>query len=335
MQFENQQAHPYDRERGEGVPDDYFRAWATESVYKDGIKRAVAEAPDLQAKAAQEESLTRDLHERCGVINQETTVVQLLFNMTYFHCMSEVEKFWPADAPPARTALSDKMTDADRATTSRLAHWIWERRFAKSGYGGLIGGRLLAEVLANATHAEEHKLAIYAGHDYSILSILAALGAPGRYVGPPLSFGAFINFDIFLDAAPEATAPPTAEQVELAAAAARETASEWKSDQAAPPQPMGAGRLKLRVTLNSEPFHTDTGAPTLDVQEHFKFVVVDGLDLGWLAGGAALLRDMSLAGAAQGATEYSDLLTLCGIKKHPSEEVPVTEGAQWARIDHY
>ncbi|KAH8052836.1 hypothetical protein JL722_9970 [Aureococcus anophagefferens] len=74
------------------------------------------------------------------------------------------------------------------------ARWIWERRFLRSGFGEFIGGALRDKAVAPRAG-----LKFFSGHDYSILSMLAALGV--RDYDVVLGFGAYVAVEHYDDGA--------------------------------------------------------------------------------------------------------------------------------------
>jgi hypothetical protein len=125
------------------------------------------------------------------------------------------------------------------------AHWVWNQRFfshtAVRGFGKTIGGALLREVthdLAAAAAASPGgpPLAVYSGHDYTILALLAALRLPSHPSGC-IGFGAFMTFEL------------------------------WRDDSAAGGGDRGGGNdhsgLSVTVRLCANPFpHAASGKPT-------------------------------------------------------------------------
>lgn len=124
----------------------------------------------------------------------------------------------PLAAGSVKATLLRRLSPENEAFMRKAARWVWEQRFLASPltkpFGPTIGGALVREMLedlAAATTAlgaardgrggdrSVPRLALYSAHDYSLLSMLAALKVsahPDKCVG----FGSFIVLEAWRDA---------------------------------------------------------------------------------------------------------------------------------------
>jgi hypothetical protein len=141
-----------------------------------------------------------------------------------------------------KATLWSRLRPEDEAFMLASARWVWDQRFfshrAVRGFGKTIGGALLREVVHDLAAAADARgggppLAVFSGHDYTILALLAALRLPSHPSGC-IGFGSFMIFEL------------------------------WRDDSgAAGSGGGGSGRLSVTVRLCTNPFpHASSGKPT-------------------------------------------------------------------------
>ena len=174
-----------------------FKAWArpgtpyfaTVLALKRGEHAAHAERALTRRRAL--ESMYLDLNEDHAAVPD----AQLLYWSCYLHCLAEAEAYDCAVLPgtticPAtsgRYALRVQLDWAQFSECERDARATWAARFLDVGeHRGFVGGHLKHKMFEKT-----NKVALYSGHDYSLLSLLAALGV-SDYPKPALGFGAYI-----------------------------------------------------------------------------------------------------------------------------------------------
>ena len=174
-----------------------FKAWAqpgtpyfaTVLALKHGEHAAHAERAQTRRRAL--ESMYLDLNEDHAAVPD----AQLLYWSCYLHCLAEAEAYDCAVLPgtnicPAtsgRNALRVQLDWAQLWECERDARATWAARFLDVGeHRGFVGGHLKHKMFARSGN-----VALYSGHDYSLLSLLAALGV-SDYPEPALGFGAYI-----------------------------------------------------------------------------------------------------------------------------------------------
>ena len=211
--------------------DDRFKAWnggefrkAFDAQVSDGdgdVGKAFA------SRARESCDLIRALCTRHGQAtppaDATTDLVKLLRWMCYFHCMIEAERFWPTTATAGeRGKLRSALSSEEIEGVEEMARWVWQRRFHTSGWGAVIGGTLLADLLrdlrlglrvgegnrssscssssssSSSGNSEEggnlERIGVYSGHDYTVLSLLTALGL--RSYDQVLGFGAHLLLEL-------------------------------------------------------------------------------------------------------------------------------------------
>mmetsp|Transcript_25778 Transcript_25778/g.84851 ORF Transcript_25778/g.84851 Transcript_25778/m.84851 type:complete len:414 (+) Transcript_25778:1006-2247(+) len=204
--------------------DDHFRAWNIDPAYLAVVKQV--RSGDVFRRKAEEESatltpLTSKVLQKAAELPPE----KRLDCMTYLQEMVDCERY-----TPDRRALLDLLAPADLAAVERFAHWCWDKRFFVDDRDlrFAIGGRMLADIVSDlsamaaeatnaaagveqpaqspspagaeepATAAEKAgvpRFGAYSGHDYTILSLLSALGVK-NYPAQILGYGAHMFISI-------------------------------------------------------------------------------------------------------------------------------------------
>jgi len=169
-------------------PDTYFRAWNADPAYREKVKE-IKKSDDFNQKGEEEIKFLDDLHTRFGTDIEKKNAADKLSEMTYFKEIIECERYFDG-----KTAMVSKITEEEEEKIEELARWVWGRRFFIPGFGEIIGGKLLTEIIEELGN-NESQFAVYSAHDYSILSLCAALGSDD-YPEHVLGFGAFLLFEV-------------------------------------------------------------------------------------------------------------------------------------------
>ena len=115
-----------------------------------------------------------------------------------------------SSTPPGRLKanLLRRLSPQREQWLRSTARWVWEQRFLASTltrpFGGVLGGAIVAEALVDlgAAAAVDRvvpgvpTLSVYSAHDYTLLSILAALRV-AHHPAACIEFGAFIAFELW------------------------------------------------------------------------------------------------------------------------------------------
>ena len=171
--------------------DAAFKMWdKKDCAYKDYVdtlkKGTDKEFVDYAETRA---DVTKQIWHQLGVT--EPSAALRLYWCTYACSLLECEKF------ANKNALTSKLSKEDQAAIRDMGRWVWERRFQGSKFGDFIGGNLLSLLASWPRNSDGIFLRFMSGHDYSILSALAAAGA-GTY-DEVLSFGAYLRIDHYDD----------------------------------------------------------------------------------------------------------------------------------------
>jgi len=169
-------------------PDTYFRAWNADPAYREKVKE-IKKSDDFNQKGEEEIKFLDDLHTRFATDLEKKNAADKLSEMTYFKEIIECERYFDG-----KTAMVGKITQDEEQKVEELARWVWGRRFFIPGFGEIIGGKLLTEIIEELGN-DTSQFAVYSAHDYSILSLCAALGSDD-YPEHVLGFGAFLLFEV-------------------------------------------------------------------------------------------------------------------------------------------
>ena len=181
-----------------------FKAWAqTGTPYfasVQGLKNGDHEAHSVRAR-----SRRRSLENMYAELNEDHTEVPdslLLYWSCYLHCLAEAEAYDCEALPepsicPATKGRNNLRFNLDWAQLwecERDARATWAARFLNVGeHRGFVGGHLKRKLFDSGGGP----LKVFSGHDYSILSLLAALGL-SEYAEPALGFGAYVVVELHL-----------------------------------------------------------------------------------------------------------------------------------------
>lgn len=175
-----------------------------------------------------------------------------LWAMTHLLNLLECE-FWyfPAlegddvvsGSPKLRCGLLEKIstllsTHPDKLSTiESLACWVWEKRFLKTEYSINLGGKLAIDIFQRIVDSNYYRVAVYSGHDYTLLSLLAAMGITDT-LEEHFGFGCFLLFEVW-----QGVPPPLGSQSQSESASVSESVNHGSSD------------TYVRIILNANPFH--------------------------------------------------------------------------------
>jgi len=176
----------YDRERA-------FKSWDAKSgPYRDYVAGfRSGENVKFRDKARSVSASTAALWAKLGVTEGDECL--RLYWCTYACSLLDCEKF------SEKRAMTSRLSQADMSLIKDLGRWVWDLRFFQGGFAEFLGGDLL-DLVNN--HPREEKNAffrLFSGHDYSMLSALAAAGAEA-YESRVFSFGAYLiveHFDVY------------------------------------------------------------------------------------------------------------------------------------------
>lgn len=168
--------------------NDVFKAWDYRGTpYRDHVESLKSgDDKEFAERAAECQDSLRETWAKVGVSSSEPSM--LLYWCTYGHCLIEAEKFCAGKDEMMRALSSSEVEKL-----GEHALFCWEKRFHRSGHADEIG-RLILEKITEPT---KKKFRLFSGHDYSILSALAAAG--GRSYTDALGFGAYLLVEHYED----------------------------------------------------------------------------------------------------------------------------------------
>ena len=182
-----------------------FKAWAqTGTPYFASVQGL--KSGDHEAHAMRARSRRRSLENMYAELNEDHTEVPdslLLYWSCYLHCLAEAEAYdcEPLPEPsicPATKGRNNLRFNLDWAQLwecERDARATWAARFLNVGeHRGFVGGHLKRKLFDSGGGP----LKVFSGHDYSILSLLAAFGL-SDYPEPALGFGAYVVVELRRD----------------------------------------------------------------------------------------------------------------------------------------
>ena len=176
--------------------DNYFRPWKVFKKEANAIKERANTDSDWAIKATENEGRLKEIFQQVNclpsVLNKPT---KALWCTTYLHALREVENFWPNDGESRRDAFCQALSADTQEDVTALALWVWEQRFLHCGFNCEMGGRISVDLVECALN-QEHTLNIFSGHDYTLLSVFAALNLVEKFE-KPTGFGAYLLFEVW------------------------------------------------------------------------------------------------------------------------------------------
>lgn len=174
--------------------DNYFRPWKIfkkeANVIKDKINTEVWEV-----KAAENKAFLQEIFQKVDCLpNVLQKPTKMLWCTTYLHALREVETFWPAEES-TRDAFCKALPAETQPTVTSLALWVWEQRFLHCGFNCEMGGRMSVDLVESALNSD-FSLNIFSGHDYTLLSVLAALNLVDKFEHAS-GFGAYMLLEVW------------------------------------------------------------------------------------------------------------------------------------------
>jgi hypothetical protein len=169
--------------------DHYFRVYNYHKGYLEEVKK-LKESSIFLEKSYQENNFLNKVHQKIGINTKNLSSSNKLLNMSYFKEILDSEMYFEN-----KKFLNNILTEEEIIHIHELAQWVWEKRFFMPGFGEILGGKLLREIMKDCDN-DNIKFCIYSAHDYTILSLLAALGND-KYIGGCLGFGSFLLFEIY------------------------------------------------------------------------------------------------------------------------------------------
>lgn len=240
--------------------DNYFRPWKVVPEFGDTIKKRMANDTNWAEKAQENIELLKKVFTKADAESILTKPTKTLWSTTYLYCARECELFWPSKEG-YRGVLDSLLDENEWDGITKLACWVWEERFVRSGYVIPMGGKLLREILTQSQNPT-YSVNIYSGHDYTILAVLSLLGVIPK-IQSPASFGCYILFELW-DGPP----PPYPTSSELfhhsgdgiLSSLQTLTGTSTSTSKEKSSTVLAAEGSILRVIFNAEPFsHNDDG----------------------------------------------------------------------------
>ena len=187
--------------------DNYFRPWKVFKAEANVIKEKIDTCENWQRKAEENKEFLQDIFSR---VDSKPSVIQkptkALWSTTYLHALREVETYWPSHES-TRDNFSKALPAETKDAVTTLALWVWEQRFLHSGFVSEMGGRMSVDIVESALN-KDINLNIFSGHDYTILSVLAALNLVDNFE-QATGFGAYILFEVWESSSDEDSAKST------------------------------------------------------------------------------------------------------------------------------
>ena len=167
-------------------PDMVFKAW---DVKGTAYKKYVSDLPKdaaFAARASRVYPALRAMYAKIG--GADVGEADTLLWSTYVHLMCECEQYSDRSLPGGRkAAVSTALSAAERHAIEAEACWVWERRFQGcEEHAAFLGAQLWARLAEPASG-----VAIFSGHDYSILALLSHLGVR-TYAPPALGYASLV-----------------------------------------------------------------------------------------------------------------------------------------------
>jgi len=212
--------------------DLYFRVYTVNEDYLKKIKE-LKKGDAFTEKGTQEEKFFDSVYPKVGIDPSILSPAEKLSNMTYLKELIDCEEF-----EGKKKAIISVVSDEDKKKTDELAHWVWGKRFFMPEFGKTLGGTLLAEIVQDLA-SDSSKFSLYSAHDYTILSVLAALGADDYPAGPCLGYACSLLFEVYKDK---------------------------------------AGKKTVRLVLNGTPFCDKKGEPVKEYQNRLTPVTLSPFD---------------------------------------------------------
>jgi len=217
--------------------DRHFRVYDINQSYLERVKQ-LKEGKEFEAKALQETKFLDKLVNTFHIEQNLKTPQSKLCTITYFKEIVDCE----LNSEGQKLAIIGVLTKRDLEEIDELSHWVWSKRFFMSEYAESLGGRLLDELVKDFTDPKS-KFSVYSAHDYTILSLLAALGKDD-YPGKPtdcLGYSSFLLFEVY--------------------------------------KPANGGEDYVKLSLNMHTFESDHGEPHAEVQFYpLCDLALDGFD---------------------------------------------------------
>ena len=128
--------------------DAYFRPWKVVPEFGKEMKNRMQNAPEWTNKANDNKDFLEKVFAKTGAKTSPGKLTKTLWSSTYIYSAHECEEFWPNEVAGERKVISHMLTDAEWEEITKLACWVWEERFVRSGFLVQMGGRLVSEMLS-------------------------------------------------------------------------------------------------------------------------------------------------------------------------------------------
>lgn len=213
------------------APDLFFRPWKIIADRVDTVKDKLLESEEYLRKVDAERAFLEEVSAAAGLKDAKKPE-KALWAMTHLLNLLDCEDYWlPAiesSLPHGPLKLRHVLMQRTEITEGcarlkhieKLACWVWDRRFLKTlpDLSKDLGGRLAIDIYEQ-TAAPGRKVSVFSGHDYTLMSVMAALGLSDS-LSTSMGFGSFLLFELWDGPPPEfdplfylqpaAVQPPTA-----------------------------------------------------------------------------------------------------------------------------
>jgi len=181
--------------------DYYFRPWKVYTEVEKGSKANMTTSVAWKTQVKSNHDLLvavqRDLGLKSSLLE---TPERILWSLTYIVNVLVCEEFWPKSEIPMnqRKYLHQLMTrlHESKLQIRSLACWVWSTRFVSSGFQVDLGGWLFLDMIQKLFgYKNNQSVQLFAGHDYTIISVLAAAGLLTALVSP-VEWGAYVIMEL-------------------------------------------------------------------------------------------------------------------------------------------
>lgn len=183
--------------------DYYFRPWKVYTEIEKRSKENMNTSSIWQDQVDLNHDLLMDVHQDLELKSSLlATPHRLLWSLTYITNVLVCEEFWPTSTTPSdqRKSLHNLMSrlHESKQKIMSLACFVWDIRFVTSGYQIDLGGWLFLDMIQKLFGYEDcgQSIQLFSGHDYTIISVLAAAGLLTSLV-TPIEWGAYIIMELY------------------------------------------------------------------------------------------------------------------------------------------
>jgi hypothetical protein len=175
--------------------DYFFRPW---KVYKYiwADKKERMKMPYWLERTEQNREILLKMCTELGLKEEyKTNLSKALYSATHVVGLSDCELYWCQTNGDCRDALTRRLDVAFLDEITTLAIWVWEERFIRSGTEVQLGGWIFLEMIQKCFNGVTD-FNCFAGHDYTILGMLTAMGEL-KTLTAPMRFGSYLIFELW------------------------------------------------------------------------------------------------------------------------------------------